>query len=61
METTYPAFRPVSYSWRVTLASDMGPHKITLLAANLLEAVERVTEYERAPIRAIVKIERLDK
>jgi hypothetical protein len=58
-ELTYPRFRPVTYHWRVTLESDSGRHALTLYAANMLELVERVTDTERAPIRAIVKIERL--
>jgi hypothetical protein len=61
METTYPAYRPVSYSWRITLDSDTGPYLITTNGANLLEVIERVTDTERAPIRAVVKVERLNK
>lgn len=58
-ELTWPQFRPVSYHWRVTLESDSGKHALTMYAANMLELIERVTDIERAPIRAIVKIERL--
>ncbi len=61
METTYPAFRPVSYSWKITLESDTGRHAITTNGANLLQVIEQITDTERAPIRAVVKVERLDK
>ena len=59
-ELTYPRFRPVSYQWSITLESDTGRHTQTQYAANLLELVERVTDAESAPIRAIVKVERLE-
>jgi hypothetical protein len=58
-KVTYPRFRPVSYHWSVTLESDQGHRTLTQYAANMLELVERVTDTEGAPIRAIVKIERL--
>jgi hypothetical protein len=61
MTTTYPAYRPVSYLWRITLNTDTGPYVITTNGANLLQVIEQVTDSERAPIRAVVKVERLDK
>ena len=61
METTYPAYRPVSYRWKITLDSDTGHHAIITNGGNLLEVIERVTDTERAPIRAVIKAERLDK
>ena len=61
MKTTYPAFRPVSYSWKITLENDTGRHTITTYGANLLQVIEQVTDMERAPIRAVVRVERLDK
>jgi hypothetical protein len=58
-DLTYPRFRPVSYHWSVTLETNSGSRTLTQYAANMLELVERVTDTEGAPIRAIVKIERL--
>jgi hypothetical protein len=58
-ELTYPRFRPVTYHWSITLETNSGSHTLTQYAANMLELVERVTDTESAPIRAIVKIERL--
>jgi hypothetical protein len=61
MTTTYPAYRPVSYRWAITLDSDTGHHTIITNGANLLQVIEQVTDMERAPIRAVVRVERLDK
>ena len=58
-EVTWPRFRPVSYHWSITLETEQGSRTLTQYAANMLELVERVTDTEGAPIRAIVKIERL--
>jgi hypothetical protein len=57
---SYPRFRPVSYHWKLTLETNSGRRDLTTYAGNLLEVVERITDTESAPIRAIVKAERLD-
>ena len=57
---TWPRFRPVTYHWSVTLESDSGRHDLMCRGSNLLEVVERITDTEGAPIRAIVKVERLE-
>lgn len=53
-------YRPLTYRWQITLEHDNGKITLEHYAANALELIERITDIERAPIRAVIKLERLD-
>jgi hypothetical protein len=46
-------------SYKITLQSDNGRHAITINAGSLSAAISAITAIERAPERAIIKIERV--
>jgi hypothetical protein len=48
-------------SYKITLQSDTGRHAITINAGSLADAISAILAMQRAPERAIRKIERVNK
>lgn len=48
-------------TYKVTLTSDTGKHSITTTAVSYNEAAQLVCMVQRAPLRSVVKVERIVK